>query len=178
MNELLIKKSSVESKWKTIPQYHQNLFDKFLIKGFVYQIYSKRKIGCNVLLNRLNNYHPNIKLTIELNHSKVLDTKLTSISMDLKKIGLVVYVILVNLSVMQKIIMKIIIQLKVQNHRNTFETISTTVLYGLIFQILQKMLKPGSTQRHRMEALRKPYLNEQKDFERLVLFRNDAIQSN
>ena len=111
----------------------------------MYEIYSKRKIGYNVLFNRLNNYYPNIKLTIELNPSKFLDTKLTSISMDLKKIVLVVYITLVNLSVIQKIIMKIIIQLKVQNHRNTFETISTTVLYGLVFQILQKMLKPGST---------------------------------
>ena len=101
----------------------------------------KKKIGYNVLFNRLNNNHPNIKLTIELNPSKFLDTKLTSISMDLKKIVLVVYVTLVNLSVMQKIIMKVIIQLKVQNHRNTFETISTTILYGLIFQILQKMPK-------------------------------------
>ena len=107
----------------------------------MYEIYSKRKIRYNVLFNRLNNYHPNIKLTIELNPSKFLDTKLTSISMDLKKIVLVVYVTLVNLSVMQKIIMKVIIQLKVQNHRNTFETISTTILYGLIFQILQKMPK-------------------------------------
>ena len=107
----------------------------------MYEIYSKKKIGYNVLFNRLNNNHPNIKLTIELNPSKFLDTKLTSISMDLKKIVLVVYVTLVNLSVMQKIIMKVIIQLKVQNHRNTFETISTTILYGLIFQILQKMPK-------------------------------------
>ena len=107
----------------------------------MYEIYSKKKIGYNVLFNRLNNYHPNIKLTIELNPSKFLDTNLTSISMDLKKIVLVVYVTLVNLSVMQKIIMKVIIQLKVQNHRNTFETISTTILYGLIFQILQKMPK-------------------------------------
>ena len=107
----------------------------------MYEIYSKRKIRYNVLFNRLNNYHPNIKLTIELNPSKFLDTKLTSISTDLKKIVLVVYVTLVNLSVMQKIIMKVILQLKVQNHRNTFETISTTILYGLIFQILQKMPK-------------------------------------
>ena len=107
----------------------------------MYEIYSKRKIGYNVLFNRLNNYHPNMKLTIESNPSKFLDTKLTSISMDLKKIVLVVYVTLVNLSVMQKIIMKVIIQLKVQNHRNTFETISTTILYGLIFRILQKIPK-------------------------------------
>ena len=30
------------------------------------------------MFNRLNNYHPNIKLTIELNPSKFLDTKLTN----------------------------------------------------------------------------------------------------
>ena len=98
----------------------------------MYEIYSKRKIGHNVLFNRLNNYYPNIKLTIELNPSKFLDTKLTSISMDLKKIVLVVYITLVNLSVIQKIIMKIIIQLKVQNHRNTFETISTSFIWTSI----------------------------------------------
>ena len=38
---------------------------------------SRRKIGDNALSNRLNKYHPNIKLTIELNASKSLDTKFT-----------------------------------------------------------------------------------------------------
>ena len=37
-------------------------------------------MGDNVLFDRLNNYHPNIKLTIEVNPSKFLDTKLTNIS--------------------------------------------------------------------------------------------------
>ena len=36
----------------------------------------------------------------------------------------------------------IIIQLKVQNHQNTFEAISTTILHGLSFQMFQKMLRP------------------------------------
>ena len=32
------------------------------------------------MLHQLNNYHPNIKLSIEVNHSKFLDTKLTNIN--------------------------------------------------------------------------------------------------
>ena len=47
---------------------------------FVDDIYSRWKLGDNVLFDRLNNYHPNIKLTIEVNPSKFLDTKLTNIN--------------------------------------------------------------------------------------------------
>ena len=47
---------------------------------FVDDIYSRQKLGDNVLFDRLNSYHPNIKLTIEVNASKFLDTKLTNIS--------------------------------------------------------------------------------------------------
>ena len=79
----------------------------------------------------------------------------------------VVHVALVKSSGMQKLDgMNIIIQIKVQNHQNTFETISTTVLHGLLLQILKKNLEASYI------VLWKPYLNEQKDFERLVLFRN------
>ena len=39
----------------------------------------------------------------------------------------------------------VIIQIEVQNHQNNFEAISTTVLHGLLFQMLQKMLTPGRT---------------------------------
>ena len=49
-------------------------------RRFVDDIYSRRKLGDNVLFDRLNNYHPNIKLTIEVNPSKFLDTKLTNIN--------------------------------------------------------------------------------------------------
>ena len=42
--------------------------------------YSRWKLGDNVLFDRLNNYHPNIKLTIEVNPSKFLDIKLTNIN--------------------------------------------------------------------------------------------------
>ena len=42
--------------------------------------YSRRKWGDNVLFDQLNSYHPNIKLTIEVNSSKFLDTKLTNIN--------------------------------------------------------------------------------------------------
>ena len=41
-----------------------------------------------------------------------------------------------------------IIQLKVQNHPNTFKTISIIVLHGLLFQMLQKLLRPEKIQRH------------------------------
>ena len=47
---------------------------------FVDGIYSRGKLGDNVLLDRLNSYHSNIKLTIEVNPSKILDTKLTNIN--------------------------------------------------------------------------------------------------
>ena len=42
--------------------------------------YSRQKLGDNVLFDQLNSYYPNIKLTIEVNPSKFLDTKLTNIS--------------------------------------------------------------------------------------------------
>ena len=47
---------------------------------FVDDIYSRRKLGDNVLFDQLNNYHPNIKLTREVNPRKVLDTKFTNIN--------------------------------------------------------------------------------------------------
>ena len=47
---------------------------------FVDDIYSRRNLGDNVLFDRLNGYHPNIKLTIKVNPSKFLDTKLTNIN--------------------------------------------------------------------------------------------------
>ena len=47
---------------------------------FVDDIYSRRKLGDNVLFDHLNNYHPNIKLTIEVNLSEFLETKLTNIN--------------------------------------------------------------------------------------------------
>ena len=56
-----------------------------------------------------------------------------------------VQVTLAKLKVMQKLDgMSIIIQLKVQNHQNTFET-STTILHGLSFEMLQKHLRAGRT---------------------------------
>ena len=79
---------------------------------------------------------------------------------------------LVKPNVIQKLNgMKIIIQLKFQNHQNTFEATSTTVLHGLSFQMFQKMLRPGETLKSYI-ALWKPDVDEEKDFERLALFRN------
>jgi len=53
-------------------------------KRYVDDIYSRRKKGDNYLFNRMNSYHPNIKLTIELNPSKFLDTKLKCINVTYK----------------------------------------------------------------------------------------------
>ena len=49
-------------------------------RRFVDDIYSRWKLGDNVLFDQLDNYHPNIKLTIEVNPSKYLDTKHTNIN--------------------------------------------------------------------------------------------------
>ena len=52
-----------------------------------------------------------------------------------------VHVALVKPSVMQEVVeMKKMIQLKIQNHQKFLETILTTVLHGLFFQILQTMI--------------------------------------
>ena len=47
---------------------------------FVDDIYRRRKLGDNVLFDQSNSCHPNIKLTIEVNPSKSVDTKLTNIN--------------------------------------------------------------------------------------------------
>ena len=58
----------------------------------------------------------------------------------------VVRVTLVKLNVMRELDgMNIIILLNVYNHQKTFEATSTTILLGLSFQMLQKMLGPGRT---------------------------------
>ena len=63
----------------------------------------------------------------------------------IKEVVLVVHITLAKPNVMWKIDEMNIIQLKVQNHQNTFEKTSTTILHGLSFQMLQKMLRPGRT---------------------------------
>ena len=84
-----------------------------------------------------------------------------------------VHVTLVKPNVKRKLDgMNIIIQLKVQNHSNTFEATSATILHGLSFQMLQKMLRPGKTLEASYIALLKSDLNEQKNFKRLALFIN------
>ena len=66
--------------------------------------------------------------------------------LSIKEIVLVVHVTLVKPNVMRKLDgMKITIQLKVQNHQNTFVVTSATILHGPSSQMLQKMLKPGRT---------------------------------
>ena len=55
-------------------------FKPIFYRRFVDDIYSRWKLGDNALFDRLNSYHPNIKLTIEVNPSKFLDTKLTNIN--------------------------------------------------------------------------------------------------
>ena len=67
---ILLLVTFIWSRWKTTFKYDQNFY-----RRFVDDIYSRRKVGNNVLFNRLLNYHLNIKLT-----SKFKDTKLTNIS--------------------------------------------------------------------------------------------------
>ena len=60
-------------------------------------------------------------------------------SIKLQETATVVYVILVIASVMTKLDgVNIIAQQKVQNHRNTFKTVSITILHGLSFQMINK----------------------------------------
>ena len=53
---------------------------RIFYRRFVDDIYSRRKLGDNVLFDQLNSYHPNIKLTIEVNPSTFLETKLTNLN--------------------------------------------------------------------------------------------------
>ena len=71
---------------------------------------------------------------------------ITNRVLSIKEIVLVGHVTLVKPNVMRKLDgMNIIIQLKVQNHQNTFEATSTTILHGTSFEMLQKLLRPGRT---------------------------------
>ena len=75
--------------------------------------------------------------------------------------------------------MNIIIQLKVQNHQKTFDAIPTTILHGL--SVISNAPKNAKTRKNLQVsyiALWKPNLNEKKDFEILVLFRNGVTKSN
>ena len=58
-----------------------------------------------------------------------------------------------------------------QNHQNNFQATSTTVLHG---QNAQKNAKTRKNLEASNITLTKPDLNEQKNFERPVLFRNDS----
>ena len=64
--------------------------------------------------------------------------------------------------------MNIIIKLRAQNHQNTFEATSTTILHGL------RNIKTRENLETSYIALWKLDRNEQKYFERLVLFGNDV----
>ena len=65
------------------------------------------------------------------------DKTITNRVLSIKEIVLVVHVTLVKPNVMRKLDgMNIIIQLKVQNHQNTFKATSTTISHGLSFEIL------------------------------------------
>ena len=74
---LLLLVTFIWLKWKMMvwipskPIFYRRVVD---------EIYSRRKLGDNVLFNKLNSYHRNIKLTIKINPSKSLDNKLTNIN--------------------------------------------------------------------------------------------------
>ena len=69
--------------------------------------------------------------------------------------------------------MNITIQIKVQNHQNAFEATSTTILHGLLFQMLQNAMTWKNLQASYIAPCQSD-LKDQKDFERLVLFRNSV----
>ena len=69
--------------------------------------------------------------------------------------------------------MNIIIQQKFKNHQNTFEATSTTITWAVISNA-PKDAKTRKNLEASYIALWKPDLNEQNDFEGLVLFRNGA----
>ena len=74
---------------------------------------------------------------------------ITNCVLSSKEIVFVVHVTLVKPNLMRKLDrMNIIIQLQVQNHQKTFEATLATILHGLSFQMLQKMLRPQRTQKH------------------------------
>ena len=80
-----------------------------------------------------------------------------------------VHVTLVKPNVMRKLDgMNTIIQRNAQNHQNTFEATSTTILHGL------RNIKTRENLETSYIALWKLDRNEQKYFERLVLFGNDV----
>ena len=86
-----------------------------------------------------------------------------------KEIVLVVHGTLVKPNVMRELDrMNIIIKLRAQNHQNTFEATSTTILHGL------RNIKTRENLETSYIALWKLDRNEQKYFERLVLFGNDV----
>ena len=93
--------------------------------------------------------------------------------LSLRKFVLVVHVTLVKPSAMQKLDgINIIIHLNVQDHQNTLNAKSSTALHGLSFQMLQKMQRPGIASKPHIFFSENLILNEEKDFERLDLFRN------
>ena len=95
-----------------------------------------------------------------------------------KRIVLVVHVTLVKPNMMQKLDgMNIIIQLKAQNNQNTFEATSTTVLHELVISNAPKDAKTRKNLEASYIALWKPELNEKKDLDRQVLFRNGVTKA-
>ena len=92
----------------------------------------------------------------------------------IKEIVLVLHVTLVKPNVIQKLDgINIIVQLKVQNHYNTFEATSTTILHEwTAISNAPKNAKTSKNLETSYIALWKLDLNEEKDFERLDLFRN------
>ena len=86
------------------------------------------------------------KLDTMINDRIMQGTYVETTDNTIKGIVLVVHVTLVKLNIIQKLDgMNIIIQLTVQSHQNTCEATSNTILYGLSFKMLQKMLRPGRT---------------------------------
>ena len=65
------RKKSVNKHGKSGKRYC-NTIKLIVYWRFLVEIYNRKKIGESVLFIQLNNYHPNIKLDIELNPSKFI----------------------------------------------------------------------------------------------------------
>ena len=107
------------------------------------------KLDQNIFLKNFHKFITNNSFRIVVaNDPHSLQYIKTTINrvLSIKGIVVVVHVTLVKPNVMQKLDrMNIIIQLKVQNDRNTFKATSTIALHGLSFQMFKKVLGPGRT---------------------------------
>ena len=143
-----------------------------LYSRYVDDIYNRcKKDEFDEVFHALNNYHENIKLTTELSPSKFLNTQITN--MEGK------YITKVHRKETKKLIHWSSITPK-RYKRNTITTdLHIDIKRNIKHVFKWKILCPGPSQKHLRKnleaifiALYKPSLNDEKPFDRLMLFRN------